>query len=184
VDREDDYRKRRLNRVISPARNDALTMVRPPRRGCGGNAHAPARAVRAPRRRPPPRGRNTLTRLARRRRPPRAPPQGDQTPDASVRTYADVMREQQLAREREAVVRALADKQKENAEAGEAARRAAALDAMQPTKSSGVEAPAPSSSSAGSQAGAGDKRRNRWDSAPKCVDAAARAALLRAEQRG
>ena len=28
ADREDDYRKRRLNRVISPARNDAFTTVR------------------------------------------------------------------------------------------------------------------------------------------------------------
>jgi hypothetical protein len=28
TDREDDYRKRRLNRVISPARNDAMSMVR------------------------------------------------------------------------------------------------------------------------------------------------------------
>jgi hypothetical protein len=28
VDREDDYRKRRLNRLISPARNDAMAMVR------------------------------------------------------------------------------------------------------------------------------------------------------------
>ena len=28
ADREDDYRRRRLNRVISPARNDAFTTVR------------------------------------------------------------------------------------------------------------------------------------------------------------
>ena len=28
IDREDDYRKRRLNRLISPARNDAQAMVR------------------------------------------------------------------------------------------------------------------------------------------------------------
>eukprot|EP00976_Prorocentrum_cordatum_P074993 1181737-Prorocentrum_minimum.AAC.5 len=28
IDREDDYRKRRLNRLISPARNDAMAMVR------------------------------------------------------------------------------------------------------------------------------------------------------------
>ena len=31
VDREDDYRKRRLNRVLSPTRNDAMTMARAPR---------------------------------------------------------------------------------------------------------------------------------------------------------
>lgn len=45
-------RKRRLQRIISPTRNDAFAM-------------------------------------------------GDQTPDASVRTYADIMREQNLARERD-----------------------------------------------------------------------------------
>jgi hypothetical protein len=52
ADREDDYRKRRLARMISPARNDAFAM-------------------------------------------------GDQTPDARVSTYADRMRESQLARERD-----------------------------------------------------------------------------------
>lgn len=52
TDREDDYRKRRLARMISPARNDAFAM-------------------------------------------------GDQTPDARVSTYADRMREAQLARERD-----------------------------------------------------------------------------------
>ena len=45
-------------------------------------------------------------RLARAAHHPRA--QGDKTPDASVRTYADVMREQQLARERDTTLRALA----------------------------------------------------------------------------
>lgn len=52
ADREDEYRKRRLARMISPARNDAFAM-------------------------------------------------GDQTPDARVSTYADRMREAQLARERD-----------------------------------------------------------------------------------
>lgn len=52
TDREDDYRKRRLARALSPARNDAFAM-------------------------------------------------GDQTPDARVRTYADVMKDQQLAREKD-----------------------------------------------------------------------------------
>jgi hypothetical protein len=62
ADREDEYRKRRLARMISPARNDAFAM-------------------------------------------------GDQTPDARVSTYADRMREAQLARERDntlQVVRLLA----------------------------------------------------------------------------
>jgi splicing factor 3B subunit 1 len=35
---------------------------------------------------------------------------GDQTPDAAVRTYADVMREAQLARERDNTMRNIADK--------------------------------------------------------------------------
>ena len=56
-------RKRRLQRIISPTRNDAFAM-------------------------------------------------GDQTPDASVRTYADVMREQQLARERDNTLQNIRDKQR------------------------------------------------------------------------
>lgn len=56
TDREDDYRKRRLNRFISPARNDAFAM-------------------------------------------------GDRTPANDVRTYGDVLREQQLAREKENTLR-------------------------------------------------------------------------------
>ena len=56
VDRESDYAKRRLNRLISPARNDAIGM-------------------------------------------------GDKTPDASTRTYADIMREQQFAREQDQTMR-------------------------------------------------------------------------------
>ncbi|GLT54314.1 hypothetical protein SLA2020_275210 [Shorea laevis] len=51
IDREDDYRKRRLNRVISPERHDAFAA-------------------------------------------------GENTPDPSVRTYADVMREEALKRRR------------------------------------------------------------------------------------
>ena len=96
-----------------------------------------------------------------------------------MRTYADVMREQQLARERDATLRALADRHKETAEAAELARRTAALDAAKPTKSSGLPAPAqPAPSASASEAGSavGEKRRNRWDTAPKCV---ARATQLR-----
>jgi splicing factor 3B subunit 1 len=100
--------------------------------------------------------------------------QGDKTPDASVRTYADVMREQQLARERDTTLRALGDAHKAQAEASEVARRAAALDASRPTKSSGVAAPAaalpaPPGGDAAAAGGVGEKRRNRWDTAPKCV---------------
>ena len=87
VDREDDYRRRRLNRIISPTRNDAFAM-------------------------------------------------GDKTPDASVRTYADVMREQQLARERDNTLKNIADKRREEEEE-------AAMDRDKPTKASGLAVPAP-----------------------------------------
>ncbi|CAL5222736.1 g5143 [Coccomyxa viridis] len=104
TDREDDYRKRRLARMISPTRNDAFAM-------------------------------------------------GDQTPDASVRTYADVMREQALARERDNTMQNIRDKQRREEED-------AALDAV-PTKASGIQLPqAPAQPAA---AAAGEKRRNRWD---------------------
>jgi hypothetical protein len=103
VDREDDYRKRRLNRVLSPARNDAFAM-------------------------------------------------GDKTPDARVRTYGDVLKEQQLARERENTLRNIEEKKKLEAEQ-------AADDAAHPTKASGLAAPAP----AQPLPSAGEKRRNRWD---------------------
>ena len=56
TDREDDYRKRRLARMLSPARNDAFAM-------------------------------------------------GDRTPANDVRTYGDVLRENQLARETENTMR-------------------------------------------------------------------------------
>ena len=91
ADREDDYKKRRLGRQLSPERNDAFTM-------------------------------------------------GDKTPDARVRTYADVMREQMLQREQANTIQNILDKQKEQQEAGVA-----------------EEAAAPAA------AGVGQKRRNRWD---------------------
>lgn len=61
IDREDDYRKRWRNRIISPERNDAFAM-------------------------------------------------GDKTPDASVMTYADVMRNQALERDKEETLRLIAKK--------------------------------------------------------------------------
>ena len=98
-EREDEYRRRRLNRIISPDRNDAFTT-------------------------------------------------GDKTPDARVRTYADIMREQQLARETENTMRNIAEKKKQEAELAAS---------MPPTKASGImPAPAPANATAG-------KRRNRWD---------------------
>ncbi|XP_008462876.2 LOW QUALITY PROTEIN: uncharacterized protein LOC103501154 [Cucumis melo] len=93
IDREDDYRKRRLNRVISPERHDAFAA-------------------------------------------------GEKTPDPSVRTYAEVMREEALKREREETLRAIA-KKKEEEEAAKASG--------EKPKESVASAAAP------------QKRRNRWD---------------------
>jgi splicing factor 3B subunit 1 len=127
VDRESDYSKRRLNRIISPDRNDAFQM-------------------------------------------------GDQTPDARVRTYADVMREAQLARERDNTMKNIADKRKAEADS------LAALDAV-PTKASGLAAggssaaaapptlppPGPAAAAAAAAAkaaaaGGVPGKRSRWDS--------------------
>lgn len=63
---------------------------------------------------------------------------GDKTPDARVRTYADVMREQMLQREQANTIQNIIDKQKSQQEAG-AAEEAAAVPVI------------------------GQKRRNRWD---------------------
>lgn len=95
IDREDDYRRRRLNRIISPDRNDAFAM-------------------------------------------------GDKTPDARVRSYADIMREAQLQREKENTLQNIADKNKAEMEAAAAA---------------GV----PPAAAAPVAAAVGAKRRNRWD---------------------
>jgi splicing factor 3B subunit 1 len=87
IDREDDYRRRRLNRVISPERHDAFAA-------------------------------------------------GENTPDPSVRTYVDVMREEVLKKEKEETLKRIA-KKKEEEEA-----------AAKETKADEDKAP---------------KRRNRWD---------------------
>ncbi|MQL80588.1 hypothetical protein Taro_013023 [Colocasia esculenta] len=87
IDREDDYRRRRLQQIISPERNDPFTS-------------------------------------------------GEATPDPSVRTYADVMREQALARQKEETLREIA-KKKEEEKSKAAAGAAEAVPAQ--------------------------KRRNRWD---------------------
>ena len=116
VDREDDYRKRRLNRVISPPRNDAFAM-------------------------------------------------GDKTPDSRSQTYADVMREAQLARERDNTLQNIAVQQKQQAE------EFAAVDKLGPTKAQqGMlsQSAAPQQQQQQEQllpAAPGQKRRNRWDQA-------------------
>ncbi|CAL0334354.1 unnamed protein product [Lupinus luteus] len=85
-DREDEYRRRRLNQVISPERHDAFAA-------------------------------------------------GEKTPDPTVRTYADIMREEALKREKEETLKLIAKKKKEEEEA---------------------EKSAPEKDKA-------QKRRNRWD---------------------
>ncbi|KAJ7233301.1 hypothetical protein O6H91_16G028400 [Diphasiastrum complanatum] len=105
IDREDDYRKRRLNRIISPDRNDAFAM-------------------------------------------------GDKTPDAAVRTYADIMREEKLKRDKEDTLRLISKKHQEESE------RKAKEESTAPTKAQVAAPPAPSASASAS---ASAKRRNRWD---------------------
>jgi splicing factor 3B subunit 1 len=106
IDREDDYRKKRLNRIISPDRNDAFAM-------------------------------------------------GDKTPDASVRTYADIMREEALKRDKEETLRLIAKKKEEEAE------RRAKEESTAPTKAQ--IATASVAAAAAVTQSAGSKRRNRWD---------------------
>jgi splicing factor 3B subunit 1 len=113
IDREDDYRRQRLNRIISPERNDAFAM-------------------------------------------------GDVTPDERVRTYADVMREEKLRREREETLKAIAKKKEEEAE------RRSHEESLAPTKAqqASVKAPvppAPVATATATAPTAGTKRRNRWD---------------------
>ncbi|KAE9599335.1 hypothetical protein Lal_00044071 [Lupinus albus] len=85
-DREDEYRRRRLNQVISPDRHDAFAA-------------------------------------------------GEKTPDPTVRTYADIMRDEALKREKEETLKLIAKKKKEEEEA----------DKSVPEKDKS------------------QKRRNRWD---------------------
>ncbi|KAG9444264.1 hypothetical protein H6P81_015604 [Aristolochia fimbriata] len=93
IDREDEYRQRRLNRIISPERNDPFAM-------------------------------------------------GEKTPDVNVRTYADIMKEEALKREKEETLRAIAMKKKEEEENK-------ALDRGKDASTAPAQAT--------------QKRRNRWD---------------------
>ena len=93
-DREDEYKQRRRQRIISPERHDPFAA-------------------------------------------------GDQTPDASVRTYKDIMAEQALNKEKEAIMRQVKEKMAEEQE----------------SKKRGF------SDAPGGAAVEGAKRR-RWDSAP------------------
>lgn len=93
IDREDDYRRRRLNQVISPERHDAFA-------------------------------------------------NGDKTPKPETRTYADIMREAALKREKEETLKVIARRKKEEEE----------------NKAAGKEREREPAASQPSQ-----KRRNRWD---------------------
>ncbi|CAM6094939.1 unnamed protein product [Calypogeia fissa] len=101
IDREDDYRKQRLNRPLSPSRNDAFAM-------------------------------------------------GDKTPDASNRTYADVMREEIYKRDNEETWRLIAKKKQDEADRKVHEPSAPAKPVALPPPPSTVTS-------------AGVKRRNRWD---------------------
>eukprot|EP00198_Chlamydomonas_reinhardtii_P011225 XP_001700562.1 nuclear pre-mRNA splicing factor, component of splicing factor 3b [Chlamydomonas reinhardtii] len=147
-EREDDYRRRRLNRIISPDRNDAFAM-------------------------------------------------GDKTPDARVRTYADIMREQQLQRELDNTMAQRSQSQPHVSPAMHVAKKARSewdTDGVEATPGLGnrwdatpgaglTEAtpganrwdatPGPSETPAGSWggetpagAGAGTTKRSRWDQTP------------------
>ncbi|RZC83189.1 hypothetical protein C5167_045977 [Papaver somniferum] len=108
IDREDEYRRRRLNQVLSPDRVDAFAL-------------------------------------------------GDKTPDPSVRTYAEIMREQSLKRETEETLREIGKKKKEEEEEKE---RGGGRKVEERVRE--VPAPVP-------------KRRNRWDQ-NQDIDAASKKA--------
>lgn len=84
---------------------------------------------------------------------------GDKTPDASSRTYADILKAQQLAREKDNTLQNIVDKKRQ--EADELGTTAVA-DRDRPTKASTGAAPAAVPSAAESKAAA-KKRGNRWD---------------------
>ncbi|XP_047310537.1 splicing factor 3B subunit 1 [Impatiens glandulifera] len=92
IDREDDYRRRRLTRIISPDRHDAFAS-------------------------------------------------GDKTPDINVRTYADIMRDEALKRDKEETLRLIAKKKKDEEENKSSEKEREPVAASQPSQ----------------------KRRNRWD---------------------
>ncbi|CAI5987656.1 unnamed protein product, partial [Closterium sp. NIES-65] len=115
IDREDDYRRRRLNRIISPDRHDAFAM-------------------------------------------------GDATPDAAVRTYADVIKEEALKREKEETLRQIAKKKAEEAERKAAELSSAPIKAQGAAAAPAAAAAAPAAAApSAAAAAAGSKRRNRWD---------------------
>lgn len=90
---------------------------------------------------------------------------GDKTPDARVRTYADIMREQQLNRELDNTMVNIAKKKRDEAETRTAAGVAGqtAPPAAAPSEATSGSMPAPPAPA--TDGAAGSKRRNRWDQA-------------------
>ena len=84
---------------------------------------------------------------------------GDKTPDVNTRTYADVMKAQQLARERDNTLQNIADKRRQEAEE---LGSTAAADRDRPTKASLGVAPPPVAAVPEAKP-ALKKRSNRWD---------------------
>ncbi|KAK3212969.1 hypothetical protein Dsin_017675 [Dipteronia sinensis] len=123
IDREDDYRRRRLNRVLSPDRHDAFAA-------------------------------------------------GEKTPDPSVRTYADAMRQQALEREEEETLKAIAKKKKEEEETAKAeggSKRRNRWDQSQDGGAAAAAAPAAKKAKATSDWDLPDAVApgiGRWDATP------------------
>ncbi|XP_039118085.1 splicing factor 3B subunit 1 [Dioscorea cayenensis subsp. rotundata] len=142
IDREDEYRRKRLQQMISPDRNDPFAS-------------------------------------------------GEATPDPSVRTYADVMREQALKRQKDEILREIAKKKEE--EKNKVAAEVAAApqkrrnrwdqsqepepEAKKPKSSSDWDAPdstpgigrwdaTPTPGRVAADATPSVARRNRWDETP------------------
>lgn len=81
---------------------------------------------------------------------------GDKTPDANSRTYADILKSQQIARERDNTIQNIADKRRQEAEQ---LGSTAAADRDRPTKASLGSVPA----AVPEPKPAPKKRGNRWD---------------------
>ncbi|CAJ1961918.1 unnamed protein product [Sphenostylis stenocarpa] len=120
IDREDDYRRRRLNQIISPERHDPFSA-------------------------------------------------GEKTPDPSVRTYADVMREEALKREKEETLKAISKKKKEEEEAAKTAppqQQQKRRNRWDQSQDDGGAAAAPVKKAKTSDWDMPDTTPGRWDATP------------------
>ncbi|XP_078446636.1 splicing factor [Wolffia australiana] len=126
IDREDDYRRRRLQQIISPERHDPFAA-------------------------------------------------GEATPDPSVRTYADVMREQALAKQKEDTLKAIAKKKEEEKSQPPPLKRRNRWDQSQDKDEAATAKKPKTSSSSSSDWDAPDSTPGvtRWDATPTPGRAAA-----------